>query len=281
MVCSLVVVNWVVFVCVVVECGYCLIVQNLDGELVGGFVWDVLGVYIMVCDWFGLIDVLQQFDGQWKINQVLCDWQVMLDWFVWLDNVLIFQVVVGWELINELMVYGNGLELGKIYSWYIVDLIGVLDWCGKWILVGGLGVLVQFVDLDYDLICQVVGFVLIWLVYLYLIWVVLGYFDLFGIVFCDQLCKCIGSLCELGDDILIIEIQFYMQIGLFWFVSDEKCVVLSFNMVWELLWLVEQGIGLIWWLLIGCKSELLIWNGQCSGYSVVLDLVVFVYWGWL
>ncbi|MTH64110.1 calcium-binding protein [Paracoccus shanxieyensis] len=272
--------NWAAFARAAAERGYRLIVQNSDGELAGGFVRDAPGAHIMARDRLGPIDALQQPDGQWKINQVLRDWQVMLDWFARPDNALILQAVAGWELINEPMAYGNGPEPGKIYSRHIADLIGALDWRGKRILVGGLGASAQFADLDHDLIRQAAGPALIWSVHLYPTWVVPGYPDLSGTAFRDQLCKRIGSLREPGDDILITETQLYTQTGSLWPASDEKRAVSSFNMARELPWLAEQGIGLTWWPPTGRKSELLTWNGQRSGYSVALDSAAFAHWGW-
>lgn len=265
--------EWRDFALTAARAGLGLVIQNSDGDLAGGLKRPQPVE-------LGPPDALAQVSGEWKINQVQADWQRMLDWFRRPENALILDAVVGWELINEPMAYGNKPEAGALYSRHMADLIGSLDWGGKRLFVGGLRASAQFEHLDHDLIREAAGDRLVWSAHMYPGWVVAKTPDPDGGMFRDQICRRIGTLTRPGDDIMVTESQLYTEAGSLEPVGGAKAAQ-SYNMARKLPWFADNGIGWTWWPPIGRASQMLRWNGSKDGYRVEIESAAFAHWGWV
>ena len=266
--------EWRGFALAAARAGLGLVIQNSDGDLAGGLK-RAQPVEL------GPPDALAQVSGQWKINGVRDDWQRMLDWFRRPENAEILSAVVGWELINEPMAYGNTPEAGALYSRHMADLIAALDWGGKRLFVGGLRASAQFQHLDHDLIRKAAGDRLVWSAHMYPAWVVAKTPDPEGTAFRDQICRRIGSLTQPGDDIVVTESQLYTSVGSLDPATEGARAAQSYNMARKLPWFADNGIGWTWWPPIGRASDLLGWGGGNDSYQVRIESAAFAHWGWV
>ncbi|MFH5774135.1 cellulase family glycosylhydrolase [Paracoccus sp. NGMCC 1.201697] len=278
--------DWRAFAELAAKHGYGLIIQNSDGELAGGFLSD--GVprksHKLGPRDIGPANALRNPSarGDWKINDVRDDWDVMLKWFRKPENNHILDAVVGWELINEPMAYGRSPKAGKIYAQHMHDLILDLDWGGKRILVGGLGASAQFSRIDLAPIRQAAGDKLIWSVHMYPGWVAADVPDPAGQRFHGAICKGIGALKQPGNDILLTETHLQSSPSLLDPGTQDPDVAPSYNLAREFPWFADNGIGLSWWTPVGRRSSFLIpEKGDAGQWSVLLDLAAFAHWGWI
>ena len=266
--------EWRDFALTAANAGLGLVIQNSDGDLAGGLK-RAQPVEL------GPPDALAQVSGEWKINRVQADWQKMRDWFRRPENARILDAVVGWELINEPMAYGNKPEAGALYSRHMADLIGALDWGDKRLFVGGLRASAQFEHLDHDLIRRAAGDRLVWSAHMYPGWVVAKTPDPDGGKFHDQICRRIGSLTQPGDDIMVTESQLYTEAGSLDPATGGGKAAQSYNMARKLPWFADNGIGWTWWPPVGRASQMLRWNGGKVGYEVEIESAAFAHWGWV
>lgn len=266
--------EWRDFALVAARAGLGLIIQNSDGDLAGGL--ERAGQVEL-----GPPDALSQVSGQWKINAVQADWQRMLEWFRRAENAEILSAVIGWEVINEPMAYGNNAKAGALYSRHMADLIEGVDWGDKRLFVGGLRASAQFEHLDHDLIRKAAGDRLVWSAHMYPAWVVAKTPDPDGAVFHDQICGRIGMLTQPGDDIVVTESQLYTEVGSLDPATSGAKAAQSYNMARKLPWFADNGIGWTWWPPIGRKSQMLRWGGGKDGYEIEIESAAFAHWGWV
>lgn len=266
--------EWRDFALTAARAGLGLVIQNSDGDLAGGLK-RAEPVEL------GPPDALAQVSGQWKINGVKADWQRMLDWFRRPENAEILDAVLGWELINEPMAYGNKADSGALYSRHMADLIGALDWGNKRLFVGGLRASAQFQYLDHDLIRQAAGDRLVWSAHMYPVWVAARTPDPEGTMFRDQICRRIGTLTRPGDDIMVTESQLYTRAGSLDPAQGGAQGAQSYNMARKLPWFADNGIGWTWWPPIGRASQMLRWDNGKDGYEVEIESAAFAHWGWV
>lgn len=267
-------VEWRGFALTAARAGLGLVIQNSDGDLAGGLK-RAEPVEL------GPPDALAQLSGQWKINAVRADWQRMLDWFRRPENAEILSAVVGWELINEPMAYGNTPEAGALYSRHMADLIESIDWGDKRLFVGGLRASAQFEHLDHGLIRDAAGDRLVWSAHMYPAWVVAKTPDPEGTMFRDQICRRIGTLTQPGDDIVVTESQLYTKAGSLDPAAGGARGAQSYNMARKLPWFADNGIGWTWWPPVGRASQMLRWGGGKEGYEVQIESAAFAHWGWV
>lgn len=266
--------EWRGFALTAARAGLGLVIQNSDGDLAGGLK-RAEPVEL------GPPDALAQVSGEWKINGVRDDWERMLDWFQRPENAEILDAVLGWELINEPMAYGNTPEAGALYSRHMADLIGAVDWGDKRLFVGGLRASAQFQHLDHNLIRDAAGDRLVWSAHMYPAWVVAKTPDPDGAMFRDQICTRIGTLTEAGDDIVVTESQLYTEAGTLDPATSGARAAQSFNMARKLPWFADNGIGWTWWPPVGRASQMLKWGGGKAGYEVQIESAAFAHWGWV
>lgn len=266
--------EWRDFALTAARAGLRLVIQNSDGDLAGGL---KRAEPVKL----GPPDALAQVSGEWKINGVRDDWNRMLDWFRRPENTEILHAVLGWELINEPMAYGNTPKAGALYSRHMADLIDAVDWGDKRLFVGGLRASAQFEHLDHDLIRDAVGDRLVWSAHMYPAWVVAKTPDPEGSMFRDQICRRIGTLTQPGDDIVVTESQLYTEAGSLDPATGGARAGQSFNMARKLPWFADNGIGWTWWPPIGRASQMLKWGGGKVGYEVQIESAAFAHWGWV
>ena len=265
--------DWRAFANLAAQAGMGLVIQNSDGVLAEGMTPAEKAM-------LGGADALRDDADDTKIDDVRDDWDAMLGWFRRPENAAILDAVMGWELVNEPIAYGNRPEAGAVYSQHMADLIGALDWGDKRLFVGGLNASAQFANLDHDLIRRAAGDRLVWSVHMYPAWVVPGQPDPDAQGFAAQACKRIGELMRPGDDLMITESQLYTASGSLDPGTKERASQ-SYNMARLLPWIADRGIGFTWWPPTARSSQLVRWNGQGKGYATMIESAAFAHDGWV